>query len=378
MPELCNSKECYACFACKNICPVSAISMEEDALGNLFPYVNPKICIHCEQCISVCPAKQESNFHVPQNTYAAIAKDPDDYKRSSSGGIATIFSKQVIARGGVVYGAAILPDLSAVHIRATTLDELELLRGSKYVQSSIGSTFSQVKTDLEAGIEVLFIGTPCQTDGLLHFLKKEFENLTTINLICHGVPSNRLLLEHIHSIPNLANTPNKVAFRNNSQFYFCMYADTTKIYSRPFYSDTYFLGFMRKLFYKNACYSCKYAQKSRVGDLTIGDFWGFDTSKPFVTELRHGCSVVLTNSCQGEHFFQSCKHALIYQQRELDEAVSGNPQLRAPSKRHRNNTRFNKLFLTKGFEKAVNQTLWLEKIGYQFVFRINTIRHKKG
>lgn len=377
MEKVCEREICFGCYSCFNICPQKAISMNEDEYGSIVPVINKKDCIDCGLCKSVCPAINTSDFRQPVKTYASITKDEHDYLSTSSGGIATVLSKYVISIGGVVYGAAFDNELNLKHCRIEKENDLEKLKGSKYTQSAINDSYYRVKTDLENDIYVLFIGTPCQVDGLLKYLRKEYPKLLTVNLICHGTPNNRLLLEDITTVHNASPRNKRLSFRNDSEFGLNV-TDTEgkRIISKDFYKDFYFLGFMRKLFYREACYSCKYAQRSRVGDFTIGDFWGFDHSIPFVSNANHGLSVVLINTEKGLELFDFCKHLLHYQERTLDEAVKGNPQLNHPSEKHRNYDRFRNNYKKHGFKTAAERSLWFDMIGYKAVFLFQRIMRR--
>lgn len=377
MKQVCDAEQCFGCCSCYNICPKNAISMGEDQWGNLIPVIDPKKCVDCGLCQRSCPALNQSDFKTPKKTYAAITKDENDYISTSSGGIATAFSKFVLENNGIVYGAAFIEGTAIVkHIRVTSVLELEKLKGSKYVQSYIDDSFKKVKKDLELGNRVIFIGTPCQIDGLQRFLQNNFENLLTVNLICHGTPSNVLFKEHVEKI--IGNQNNlKISFRNTIAYRLKIFNDKMTLYSNEFYKDNYFLGFMRKLFYRNSCYSCKYAQKKRVGDLTIGDFWGFDTRKPFPVGTPNGLSVVLINTEKGEQFFELLKDKIIFQERDLSEAVKGNPNLNHPSKKNLQFNRFRKLYLKYGFEKAAEKVLWKYKIAYLVNFFVQKIKWQK-
>lgn len=367
MEYVCKAEECYGCHACYNACPKHAISMQEDSFGALIPVIQQGKCIDCGLCQRVCPALNESRFATPQQVNAAIAKDEVDYKASTSGGIATTFAKKVIEDGGVVYGATVMDDLTVQHTRASTMEELERQRGSKYVQSAVGDSYRKVKQDLENEKAVLFVGTPCQVDGLHLFLERDYEKLITVNLICHGVAANRLLREHIRGIVGI-DDEGKYSFRDGEGYVLTIKNHCGILYKKAFYEDLYYCGFMRKLFFRSTCYTCKYAQKQRVGDITIGDFWGFDKTKPFVSDTPYGLSVVLVNTPAGKRFFDKCADRLLYQERDLDEAVAGNPQLRYPSQKHRNYRRFRKLYKKFGFQKAAIRSLWIDMIGYRLLF----------
>lgn len=375
MKQVCDYEQCYGCCACYNQCPKNAIFMGHDNWGNLVPVIDQEKCVDCGLCTKVCPAIQKTNFSMPEIAYAAITKNEKDYVSATSGGIATAFSKYVIGNHGVVYGAAFVKGTAEVkHIRADSLDGLEQLKGSKYVQSNIDDTFRLVKEDVKSGRQVIFIGTPCQVDGLHTYLQKKYKNLITVNFVCHGVPSGRLFCEHIENIIEERDNLN-IRFRSKNKFQLIVKKEE-KTCSNPFYKDYYFLGFMRKLFYRNACYICKYAQQERVGDFTIGDFWGFDEKRPFPMEHPNGLSLILINSIEGKEYFEEVKESLIYQQRSVNEAIKGNPQLNHPSKKNANFMRFRKLYERTGFERAAKKVLWPYKIAYSIYFFVQKLKKK--
>lgn len=371
MKQVCEFDSCYGCCACYNVCPQKAISIGRDDYGNLSPFIDETNCVDCGLCQKVCPALNVTTFQEPVCVYAAVAKNEQDYITGTSGGIATTLAKSVLSKGGRAYGAVVTDGFLIRHVGVSTEEELEKQKGSKYTQSCVGDTFCEIRDDLQAGKLVIFTGTSCQIDGLLRYLQKDYDNLITVNLICHGVPSNSLLTEHIDDVAPKAEKSAEVKFRTgNSSDYILQISDEDRIlYRKPFHHDWYFLGFMRKLFYRNACYSCKYAQANRIGDFTIGDFWGFrEDEKPFPVRAPYGKSVVLINSPKGEVFFERCKHDFYFQERNLREAVAGNPQLRGPSKKAREFEKFRKLYTEHGFEYAAKHTLWHYRIAYDLLF----------
>lgn len=376
MKTICDSEQCFGCCACYNCCPTSAISIKEDNWGNIIPNIDSNKCIDCGLCKKVCPAINNSEFRKPKYAYAAISKDDETYTTATSGGIATTMSKFIINENGVVYGAAFVNNTAELrHIRVDSIEGLEKLKGSKYVQSNIGLSFKQIKKDLDNNKEVLFIGTPCQVDGLIKFLNKDYQNLVTVNLICHGVPANRLLVEHLKYILKTDNCFQNLSFRNNNEYILEVKTKNKKEYKNVFYNDLFFLGFMRKMFFRNSCYNCKYAQPNRVGDITIGDFWGFDNTKPFPVVAKNGLSVILLNTDKGVNFFSRVDKDLIFQKRSIEEAIKVNAQLNHPSTKSHKFNIFRKLYLKYGFEKAAKKTLIIYKYVYKLLFTLQNLKN---
>lgn len=200
--KICDENRCSGCCACLNICPTGAISMIENEYGSTVPKVDMKRCIVCNACIGRCPNNKITEKKRSDYAYAVWSKNDEDIALSSSGGAATVFSRYILKNGGVVFGAAVI-DNTVKHIRIDSESEIGKLRGSKYVQSQIGEVYRFVKKEVIDGKFVLFIGTPCQISGLKNYLGKYYANLVTIDLICHGTPPLKYLLEYISSIIGL-------------------------------------------------------------------------------------------------------------------------------------------------------------------------------
>lgn len=336
MPTLARQIDCTGCAACCNACRHTALTMQPTGnFGHLFPAVDQSRCIECKLCEHACPVLHKQELKLPLKTYAAWAKDLDENRKSSSGGIATIAAKYVVSHGGIVYGSA-SNGFKVYHKRIDSVDGIESLRGSKYVQSSIEDTYRQVKSDLKDGKKVLFIGTPCQVAGLKQYLHKEYDNLIAMDLICHGVPSVKLLQEHLSTKIKDASKISRVSFREGG-FILKAFSGKELLYSsnqfEDYYGDTYFASFMKGLTFRDCCYHCQYAGSKRASDITIGDFWGLGRSKPFKAEHPNaGVSVVLPCTDKGQAFFMEISSGLYLEERDLQEAVNGNDQLRSPWK----------------------------------------------
>ena len=192
--------ECVGCGACENVCPVKAISMQENEEGFLYPVVDSDLCVSCNKCNHVCPVQKNEKKAVVSKAYAAWNKDDAILRGSSSGGVFSILAQYVLRKGGVVCGAAFDEGNVVKHILVENAADLEKLRGSKYVQSEIGHIFVQIKDLLKSGRQVLFSGTPCQVAGLNSYLEKDFDNLLTVDVACHGVPSPKVWQKYIFEL----------------------------------------------------------------------------------------------------------------------------------------------------------------------------------
>lgn len=307
----------------------------DDCLGHLYPKISQDVCIDCGLCQKNCPAIHPLELKKADTAYAAWSKDEDDYKSSTSGGAASVLSKYVLSQGGVVYGCAMLPDIEVKHIRVDKSEDAWKLKGSKYVQSNIVDIISPLKDDVKDGKLTLFVGTPCQVAAIKKLFKEQPENLLLVDLICHGVPSLDILKKHIHKVADYPHYDN-IIFRDTS-YAVIVEVNGNIVYrcalKQPRYKDWYINTFFDGYTCRDSCYSCRYACPERVSDITIGDFWGLGKSTPANEILPHpyGCSVILPNTSKGKDTIQQVAHKINLFERTIDEAVSGNAQLKKPT-----------------------------------------------
>lgn len=361
---ICNKESCTGCYACANICPKDAIEFKEDEYGYIYPYKKEN-CVDCGLCEKVCPSINDKIIYRKSSTaYAAWSKDDDNRKTSTSGGVASIFSNYVLENKGVVYGASYMEGVSLEHIRVVDREELKKLKGSKYVHSKVGYTYRQAKKDLDDGRLVLYIGTPCQIAGLLQYLKKDYEKLIVIDIVCHGVPSQKLLKEYIHE--EVGNKKvDEVLFREGSNYVISFKEKGNIIYRKVIRESTYFTAFMKSIISRDNCYKCKYAKPERISDITIGDFWGIGREEEFPYQTKDGVSLILVNTDKGKKLVNECSEELFIMERKVSEAVNGNSQLREPSKADKKLDLFRKVYLKKGFNKAVRKCFKMDFVKYK-------------
>lgn len=366
--NICDKSKCTACYTCYNICPKNCITFKNDEYGIEFPVIDDKKCIECSLCIKTCPANNESNFNNPKTAYATWSLDDEDRKTSTSGGLASVLYNEVISENGVAYGVCMDYNFNLNFERVTDKNDLYKFKGSKYVHASVNDKFKLVKDDLENNKIVLFIGTPCQVDGLKFYLKKEYNNLYTVDLVCHGTPPETYLKEHIEAIKNKKNiNPNKILFRKDNAYSFILYKDSTenKLYEKSGFYDEYLRGFLDSLFCRECCYSCKYTTNKRVSDMTIGDFWGLGLKEPFNHPYTGAISLALVNTSKGQELLYKCKNKLFIETRSVEEAIKGNSQLNYPPKCHKNYEKFKQKYKKYGFTKAANKCLDEIRIEYK-------------
>lgn len=273
MIKIIDKRRCCGCNACAEICPKHCIEMREDRKGFFYPFVNSDLCIECGLCVKVCPFIKENNkYSWPITAYAAWNTEREAYLKSSSGGVAFVLSKFILENDGVVYGCS-SNGLDISHIRVDNIHDIYKLQGSKYVQSNVHGIFAKVKQDIKKNYKVLFIGTPCQVAGLKNYIMKVPENLFLIDIICHGVPSQKMLKEHVHHILGERHIE-RISFRNGTDYVLKIYSDEGLSYEAKYWKDLYYKAFIDGITYPSNCYHCPFACEKRVGDITIGDFWG--------------------------------------------------------------------------------------------------------
>lgn len=320
MIEITDKKMCCGCGACVNICPKKCITMEYDDEGYLYPKVDTDKCIKCNQCDKVCHLKSNDTISKEYinkiEFYGAYNKEIDVVKVSSSGGIFWILAKYIIANNGVVYGVEQPSTYEVLHSRAETLERCEKFRRSKYLQSNVKMTYTNVKNDLELKRQVLFTGTPCQIAGLYSFLGKIYENLYTCDVVCHGVPSIAVYKKYISEFERKHNSkvinvrwrdkvkgwgPNRVTlFLENGK-------EVTSISQENMFQK----GFLDNVYLRPSCYECKYARFPRIGDISLADFWGYE-GELSKKNSNSGLSIIILSSLKGTELFNNIKNELVY------------------------------------------------------------------
>lgn len=348
---------CSGCGACAASCPCEAIYFEEDQYGRRVPMVMEDKCIKCNKCVKTCPVN--NNFFLDSEKepkcFALRGNDNKVITGCSSGGIATVAARFVVNNGGYVYGCGFNSDEELDFMECSSEEELEYIKGSKYVQSNLLPCYLKIKKRLDAGEDVLVIGLPCQIAGIKGYLKKEYSNLILIDLICHGTPPIKYLKEHLEKY--IADGARKITFRGKDGFVLSVTdRDGKEVYSERAKRDEYYFGFLQGLIYRENCYRCPYATTNRGSDITIGDFWGLD--KKTLTRTYDGpISVGLVNTKKGMAFFEKIKEGLIWEERELSEAVKENEQLNHPMTPDETDR---KIFLAhypkRGFDQAFRKT----------------------
>lgn len=360
MKLICDKKECTGCGLCAARCPKHCIEMKPGFLGHLYPEIDQSKCIDCKLCQKGCPSLQDISSCYPKKAYAAWSKDEDDYISSTSGGIASVLSQYIVAKGGVVYGCSVLPNIQISHIRVDKLENLHLLKGSKYVQSQIKDIIPQLRKDVLERNLVLFIGTPCQVAAIKQLYKTMPNNLYLVDIICHGTPSNQFLKDYIQRNLKIdAARVTNVKFRLPDAFSLCVFEQDKLLYKSNNlwthrYEDLYYNTFIDGYTYRDSCFSCHYAKSNRISDLTIGDFWGLgkEVSDKDIPEHKNGISCVLPITDKGMLLVNAIRNSLNLYERPVTEAINGNDQLRHPKDKNWRVSMFQKLHNLIGIKAA--------------------------
>lgn len=313
---------CTGCELCVNICPKKCILMKEDESGFRYPIVDEKKCIDCHLCKNYCPVEKKLNLEFNPRVFAAQNKVIEDRILSSSGGIFSVISQYVLNNNGVVYGAIYDVDLSVKHERITCLKDLNKLRGSKYLQSHINDSYMNVKKDLDSGFFVAFSGTGCQIAGLKSFLQKEYSNLITIEVVCHGVPSEKVFRSYINEIENTKKAKVvSVNFRDKkngwNQYNVSITLANGEEVSQKFIQNDFMKGYINNFYLRNSCKNCNFKQMKSGSDILLGDFWGVnELGNPWNDD--QGTSVVFINTVQGFDLFNKIKDNILYKETDLE------------------------------------------------------------
>lgn len=341
MELICPKEICTGCGLCAVRCPKQCIYMTTEKLGHLYPVISRDLCIDCGLCQKSCPSLQKLECHHPITAFAAWSKDDIDYKTSTSGGIASVLTNYMLANGGVVYGCAMLPGIKVKHIRINNIKDADKLKGSKYVQSSIVDSLTQIRKDVKVGMNVLFIGTPCQVAAVKGMFKELPANLYLIDIICHGVPSNKWLIDYIEQYLYICKENVTIAkFRNNNVYQLCLFDGKNLLYQSKSlwqyrYNNLYMDTFIDSFTSRDSCFTCHYAKSERISDITIGDFWGLgkETDAKYIPQHPFGISCILPISEKGEKLIEAVKNSFYIYERSVTEAVKGNDQLKHPKRK---------------------------------------------
>lgn len=330
---ICEKNKCCGCGSCSEICPKHCIEMIEDREGFLYPCIDDEQCINCNLCRRSCPVlnvKDETTFD--QSAYIVQNKDSNICRESTSGGMFTAIASEIIHRNGIVYGAAYDKEFRVTHQSAKTISELGKFRNSKYVQSSLNGTFKSVQMYLEHGVWVCYSGTPCQIEAIKQYLKKEYENLILIDVVCRAVPSPLVWKKYLHMIQRKTGLPIKnIRFRDKKYGYKYSTMDFTdtngnSIYNMGVESDPMHRAFFSDICDRPCCYQCLFKKRYRESDFTIWDCFQVGRFSKKLDNDR-GATRVLIHSKKGIQFFETIKEQLEYVCVEPEKIVKGSKEM---------------------------------------------------
>lgn len=315
---------CTGCSACEQVCAHGAIHMRQDYEGFVYPHVDTKSCIECGLCSTICPQKQgQKQSEEKTEIYAAYNTNENIRAASTSGGLFSMFSQWVLSQGGVVFGAAFTDTWMVRHEVAKNDIEYARFRGSKYVQSDVTGIYKQVKSYLKNDIWVLFSGTPCQIDGLKAYLRKDYEKLLIIDVVCHGVPSPKLWAKFLNWLKGKYEVRQfkDIRFRAKTNGWEkCMVefdvetkknaADTIRF---AWVEDMYTNLFEHGISLRPSCNQCKYRSIVHPSDITLGDCWHFQTYAPELFDNK-GLSMIMLHTEKGNKLFKEISASLVFKQ----------------------------------------------------------------
>ncbi len=322
-----HKEDCTGCTACQQACAHGAITMQRDAEGFLYPVTDADACTNCGLCEHVCPmlrADERPADESAPKVFALRHKDDAVLGESASGGAFTAIAEYVIKQGGVVVGCRHGKDMNVEHAFADTVEALRFMRGSKYVQSSLGDCFHAVRKQLQAGRLVLFTGTPCQVAGLNAFLHRPYPTLLTCDILCHGVASPALFSSFIRYAERVTHrqvadyrvrdkslgwghTLPRMDFRDGSH----IKGGVAWLWAKAYGST---------LAHRPVCYHCRFTSFRRPADLSIGDFWGIEKHHPHFIHPK-GVSLVLVNSAKGQALLEAIRGAVLVRESTMEACV---------------------------------------------------------
>lgn len=327
MIRISDKAQCCGCNACRSICPKQCISMTADHEGFVYPVVDTAVCVECGLCEKVCPLLHKPEQHLLLDVYAAKSRNDDLRLNSSSGAVFSEIAYFVFAEGGVVFGAELAEDFEVKHCCIESKDELTRLQGSKYVQSNLGEIFGKVKALLLNNKTVLFSGTPCQIAGLKGYLMKDYANLYTVDVVCHGVPSPAVYSKYLAELAAEAGTAvTKVRFRDKQKGWKngeTVFAASDTVFAAGKRQEPYMKLFLNNITIRPSCAECAFNNKRSLADITIADFWGIQKFHPEFDDDK-GVTLVMVNSLKGQQLFNNVKGNVDHLGSSFDEAAKYN------------------------------------------------------
>ena len=378
MIDIVQTDACVLCRACSTACPVGAITFTKEHGRFLYPEIRQDICVHCERCARVCPALNQPVIReASPKGFVAMSQDQENRGRSTSGGIFYELARSTLAAGGYVCGAVFTDDFSVHHVVSQDPLVVEKMRGSKYVQSDTTGVYEQVQTLLRQGIPVLFTGCPCQSAALRAYLKKEYDSLLVVDLICHGIPSDASWHTYLSMQEKKYGAPvTQVSFRSKDKGWHNSSMKLTfangKTYLQSYTVDFYIKGFLQNYLLKESCYQCAFRGYRSGSDITLGDFWGAESEVESLDDNK-GLSAVLVHTEKG----QAALDSLALTIRPIDVSVieAGNRNLLVSPPQNPEREAYFACVQTRGEEVAMKK--YLKEKPMQTVRRVTRYRLRR-
>lgn len=370
MIDIVDKRKCSGCGACINACPHDIIRFQEDAEGFMYPVVDADKCVNCHLCEKACPFLNDITSvtkveeHYPR-FYAGQLKNKDELMDVSSGGAFWAFAKAIIRQNGVVYGAVQRDVDNIIHFRGENIETVKKFRKSKYFQSDTELTFRQVKNDLKSNRLVLYSGTGCQITGLISYLGRDYENLYTCDVVCHGVPSRKVWnVYRKEKEEREGKVMTNLVFRDKSagwsrNQYKITYQDGT-IEKEASTRQLFHAGYLSGLFYRPSCGCCRFATLSRCSDVTLADYWKY-TGRFHLPEKDLGVSLIMVNSTKGYRLLEYSSKYLMYEVTPRELALSSCRHLDEHPCENPKRTEFFQFFFEKGYFVAAENFLFTPK-----------------
>lgn len=383
--------KCCGCGTCKELCPKDAIEMKADSQGFIYPEIDATKCISCGKCVKFCPLQSNSSScKYEKQVYATVTKNTD-IKQSTSGGAFASMAKTILNNGGYVVGASFCKSKNIIevkHVIINDVKDLVKILGSKYVQSNAAITFNGIKQLLSEQKEVLFSGTPCQVAALKHYLGRDYPNLITVDIICHGVPSAAFFRDYCIFVEKKCSIKiQKIIFRDKTQGWGLSGSiigtrkgENVKLLMRQDMSS-YYNFFLNSESYRESCYSCKFASSNRPSEITLGDYWGIEDTQPELLDkdggkfdLQKGVSCLIINNKKGGDFFLKIKSGMECAPSTYEMISKNNHQLYTPS-----SCSSDRALMLKAYEKngyAGVERYFIHKQGVIYFARLVKYRKK--
>lgn len=355
--------KCTGCMVCIDACPVDCISSAEKENGFKYSVVDASKCISCGKCYSVCPIETNTKHQEEQHLFAAYSIDAAEQSRGSSGGIFEILAKYFIGKGYYVCGAA-FDGTTLKHRIVNTIDDLNPILKSKYIQSDTEGIYKQIAGLLKKGENVFFCGTPCQVSALINSTPEQLrKNLFTADIVCHGVPSQRLFDEYISTLEKKhGGMISDFSFRVKDNRYKHAHGysykvtrnGTTEVVNGIYTDSTFYNAFKNYQILRESCYDCQYATLQRVSDITLADFWGIE-KYDFDGNVDKGVSMVITNTQTGNEAFCAIRKDIVSKEFPVQYGIDSNHCLTHSTSKPKSRDIIIKELLENGYESTAKK-----------------------